>query len=289
MKASRVLLPFDGSPAALRAVELLSAYRGRQLAVSLLNVQSLPASVWPEGALDMALVEKALLEAGHAQLQPAAEKLARWKPAAQVRLGFPAPVITEQAAGAGLVVMGTRGSGVLHGFPIGSVALRVAHASPVPTILVKPQARLPAELGRKLRVLAGIDGSEPSLRAVQALVERRDWLGALDVQLVHVQQPLTVLETVLPPHDDVIGQWSTAAGETAARAARELLTRAGIPHHLHLTVGEAPAEIALLAQQTKSELVVLGTRGKGAAHHAFVGSVALKAAALSEVPVLLVR
>jgi nucleotide-binding universal stress UspA family protein len=33
--------------------------------------------------------------------------------------------------------------------------------------------------------------------------------------------------------------------------------------------------------------VALGTRGRGAAHHALVGSVALKAATLCEVPVLL--
>ena len=87
----------------------------------------------------------------------------------------------------------------------------------------------------------------------------------------------------------MIGQWSTAAGETAAQAARELLAREGVAHHLHLTVGDAAQEIALLAGQTKSELMVLGTRGKGAAHHAFVGSVALKAAAHSPIPVLLVR
>jgi nucleotide-binding universal stress UspA family protein len=35
--------------------------------------------------------------------------------------------------------------------------------------------------------------------------------------------------------------------------------------------------------------MVLGTRGLGAAHHALIGSVALKAASLATVPVLLVR
>jgi nucleotide-binding universal stress UspA family protein len=33
---------------------------------------------------------------------------------------------------------------------------------------------------------------------------------------------------------------------------------------------------------------VVGTRGRGAAHHALIGSVALKSAALTAVPVLLV-
>lgn len=285
-----VLLPFDGSPAALRAVELLAACDGPQaLEVSLLNVQSLPITVWPEGTLEMRLVENALLEAGHAQLQPALKRLAAFNPRSAVRLGFPADTIVREAARARFVAMGTRGTGALHGFALGSVALRVAHASPVPTLLVKPDAQLPAQLGRGLRVLAGVDGSEHALRAVQEIAAWRDLLGELEVHLVHVQQPLTLIETLLPPHDDVIGQWSTAAGETAAKAARDLLKREGIAHHLHLTVGDAAQEIALLAGQTKSGLMVLGTRGKGAAHHAFVGSVALKAAAHSPIPVLLVR
>jgi len=108
------------------------------------------------------------------------------------------------------------------------------------------------------------------------------------VHLVYVQRPLTVLEAVLPPHDDVIGQWSTQEGREATQAARELFRRVGIAQHLHLTVGDPALEVRTLAAQTSSDLVVLGTRGLGAAHHALVGSVALKAAALSSVPVMLV-
>ncbi|TAK84438.1 MAG: universal stress protein [Betaproteobacteria bacterium] len=111
----------------------------------------------------------------------------------------------------------------------------------------------------------------------------------MQVELVYVQPPLGLLARLLPPHDDVIHEWSSAAGEAAASRAREILRGAGIAHRLHLSVGDAPTEIALLAEQTAAELMVLGTRGLGAAHHALVGSVALKAAALSAVPVLLVR
>jgi nucleotide-binding universal stress UspA family protein len=109
------------------------------------------------------------------------------------------------------------------------------------------------------------------------------------VHLVHVQQPLTYLQSVLPPHDDVIGQWSTQEGERATQAARDLFGGKGIAQHLHLTVGDPALEVRTLAAQTASELVVLGTRGLGAAHHALIGSVALKAAVLCQVPVMLVR
>jgi nucleotide-binding universal stress UspA family protein len=126
------------------------------------------------------------------------------------------------------------------------------------------------------------------LRAAERLAAWRGWLGELEVHLVHVQQPLTVLQAVLPPHDDVVDQWSTKEGEQATQQARELFAREKIAHRLHLTVGDAALEIRTLAEQTSSDLVALGTRGLGAAHHALIGSVALKAAALSPVPVLLV-
>ena len=188
-----------------------------------------------------------------------------------------------------MIVMGTRGHGAIRGFALGSVAMRVAHASPLPVCLVRAESRLPAQLGRALRVMLAVDGSAPALRAAQVLVAWRDWLGELDVQIAYVQQPLSYLEAVLPPHDDVIQQWSTQAGESATQAVRDLFAREGVRHHLHLSVGDAAAELVHLATQASCELLVLGTRGLGAAHHAFVGSVALKAAAHAAMPVMLVK
>jgi nucleotide-binding universal stress UspA family protein len=209
---------------------------------------------------------------------------------AAVRLGRPAEAIAQEAVayGAEAIVMGTRGHGAMQGFALGSVALRVAHGNGPPVLLVKPDDRLPGTVGLRTKVLLAMDGSEPALRAAERLVAWRGWLGELDVHLVYVQEPLTMLQAVLPPHDDVIGQWSTREGEDATRKARELFARGKIAHHLHLTVGDPSREIMVLAEQTKADLIVVGTRGRGAAHHALIGSVALKSAALTAVPVLLV-
>jgi len=108
------------------------------------------------------------------------------------------------------------------------------------------------------------------------------------VHLAWVQQPLSYLVTVLPPPADATKQWSTREGEQAAEAAREMFSAEGIKHHLHLSVGDPALEMRSLASQAAADLVVLGTRGRGAAHHAFIGSVALKAAVLCSVPVVLV-
>jgi nucleotide-binding universal stress UspA family protein len=272
----KILLPFDGSPAALRAVELLAGYAGDAASLTPLVLHVQPQSP----------------NAGHTVLKPAVERLAAAgiAVAAEVRVGPPAPTILSEArlASAEVIVMGTRGEGTLHGFALGSVALRVVHGNGPPVVLVKPDDRLPEGLGKRMRVLLAMDGSEQALRAAERLVAWRDWLGELEVHLVYVQPPLTVLQAVLPPHDDVLKQWSTQEGERAAQQARELFTREKLAHHLHLTVGDAALEIRTLAEQTSSGLVVLGTRGLGAAHHALIGSVALKSAAASPVPVLLV-
>jgi nucleotide-binding universal stress UspA family protein len=290
-----IVLPVDDAPAAGRATELLTRYRGDsgQLDIVALNVQPALMALWPDVSVDFKRVEEGLLAIGRDIAERSAARLGAAGLSVErvVRLGLPADTIVREAQSreARLIVMGTRGEGALRGFAIGSVAMRVAHGSNVPVCLVKPDSKLPPQLGRSMRVLLALDGSEPALRAAETLVSWRGCLGALDVQIAYVQPPLTVLETVFPPHDDVIGQWSTQAGEEAVRPARERFAREGIRHHLHLSVGDAAVEIVHLADETGCELVVMGTRGRGAAHHTFVGSVALKVAAHASVPVVLVK
>jgi nucleotide-binding universal stress UspA family protein len=293
--STSILVPYDGSASAGRAVELVAGYRGdpAALRVALLNVQAPPVAWWPEAALDVRAIEAGMLEAGQGLVEVAAARLraAGLQAEAAVRLGLPADTIAReaQARGAALVVLGTRGHGALRGFALGSVALRVAHGAALPVCLVHPDAALPRALGRSLKVLLATDGSEPALRAAQALAAWREWLGELDVQIVHVQAPLTLAEQILPPHDDLVAQWSTKAAEEAASEPRKLFDSLKIKNHLHLSAGEAAPEIVHLCARLGCELAVLGTRGRGAAHHALVGSVALKVAAASPVPVLLVR
>lgn len=291
----KVLVPVDGSPAAARALELLAGYQGAKdaLRVTALNVQAPVAATYPEAAIAAQAIDESLLESGRRIAEGAARRLAAAGVAADAvaRLGLPASAIAEEAGarGADLVVMGTRGHGALRGFALGSVALRVAHGAPVPVCLVHPDSKLPAALGRSLRVMLAMDGSPPAQRAVRALAAWRPWLGELDVQVVHVQAPLTVAEQILPPHDDLVEQWSTKGATEATRESVALLESMGVKRHLHLSAGDAAEEIVHLAAKTGCEMIALGTRGRGAVHHALVGSVALKVAAASPLPVLLAR
>jgi len=97
---TKLLVPFDGSPAASRAVDLLAGYAGETaaLAAVLLNVQTRPVSLWPGAGLSAGAIDAALLDGARRTLEPAALRLhsAGIAAEAQVRLGMAAEVILRE-------------------------------------------------------------------------------------------------------------------------------------------------------------------------------------------------
>lgn len=291
-----LVLGVDPHASSARALAWVEAARGTRagMRVVAVHVQPRPVVAWPDPGLDMRAVEEALRLQGRERVAPVVTRLLAAGYAAQavVRLGSPAGEVLDEAqsAGAGLVVAGTRGEGLLQGFAIGSVALRIVHGSPVPVVVVRPDARIaPREEGRPLKVLVALDGSEPAARAADTLLAWRDWFGPMRADLLHVQAPLTLFEEILPPHDDVLRQWGRAQGEAAVRAVAARFADAGVTSDLQLLAGDPAPVILRRAAELDADLIALGSRGLGAAHHALVGSVALKVAAHATVPVLVSR
>lgn len=291
----RVLLPSDRSAASLQAVRMLADYRGDRARIQpvLLNVQRPVLRAWPGHGLDRAAVEDALREAGMAELRAAQEMLsgAGFAPELVVRLGHAPQAIVDQAqrADVGAIVMGTRGHGALGGFALGSVALRVAQSAERPVVLVKPESTLPAGLGTHVRIVLPVDGSEAATIAAVRIGRCGDALGRLQVDVVHFQQPLTVMEAMAPPHRDALSHWSGREADEAVAGARRALRASGVEHEIHILAGDPATGIARFAQERGADLIAMSTRGLGALHHAFIGSVALKTSYLSAVPVALLR
>jgi nucleotide-binding universal stress UspA family protein len=288
-----IIAAVDNSPASLQAARVLADYRGERerLAVVALNVQARPLTLWPRMAIDPDNLDEALLAEGRRSLEPACTLLAAAGLPVErvVRLGIPAQCIAEEAIrrGAAMIAIGTRGEGPLGGFALGSVALRVAHRAQAATMLVQPDTRLPDALGRGVRALVPLDGSSHAFRAVSFLLSSQDWLGQLHVDLVHVRPAPTVWEALLPA-EPAPEEWGSLEAERATRDARAALHAAATSYQLHEATGETAAQIVRLAGVLSSELIVMGTRGLGAVHHALIGSVAMKVALASAVPVVLV-
>ncbi len=142
MNAS-VLVPFDGSRCALRALDFAIAGARRDRAtVHVLNVQPplddygmVPAYLSPKQHRD------ATRYRAHALLEPALERLrrARVPCEAHVVWGEEAPSIdrTARRLRCGLIVMGTRGMGAIRSLLLGSTATKLIHLTRLPVTLVK--------------------------------------------------------------------------------------------------------------------------------------------------------
>ena len=144
---SKVLVPVDGSPASLRALDFAIEMTGQNPDTSLvlLNVQNISAmdladadmadaamgGDWQEAASQASA--KALKEAiGKAEAAGVAFKNI-------VRTGQTAEAIAQAARDEGIehIVMGTRGLGSIQGLLLGSVAMKVIHLAQVPITLLK--------------------------------------------------------------------------------------------------------------------------------------------------------
>lgn len=294
MTSLNILLAADDSEAALHAARLVAAYRGdAALRVTLLHVQRPPLRLSVQGGVDQVALEAALHEEGRHRLERARGILdaAGVKADVLVRIGMPAQTVLDVAReiAPDVLVMGGGRKGVAGGYALGSVALRVAPAASCAVVLVTPGMRLPTEAGRRLRVAMPVDGSPEASTAVQRLAACAAVLGTLQVDLVHFQPGLTLAAAMLPPHDDVLRQWSGNESALALQQAQQLLSDAGIAHQVHSLTGEPETAIAAFAQEQGAELVAMGSRGLGAMHHLLLGSVALGTVQCAGVPVAILR
>jgi len=144
MSPSKILIPVDGSPASLRAVDFAIEMVAQNPSTSLvlLHVQNIPAialadvSAMPTDWLDMA--------ASQASAQALKDAIGKSEGASVAfktlaRTGQTAEVIAQVAREEDVkhIVMGTRGLGGVQGLLLGSVATQVIHLAEVPITLIK--------------------------------------------------------------------------------------------------------------------------------------------------------
>ncbi len=137
--------------------------------------------------------------------------------------------------------------------------------------------------------LVPIDGSDTSLHSIpRVIANARECREAPKILLINVQPTL--------PNDigrfinaDTIREFHLESGMKALAAARDQLTAAGLPPELHVLTGEAATTITAFADSHGCSQILIGTRGHSGLAGTLLGSVAMKVAHLSSVPVLLVR
>jgi nucleotide-binding universal stress UspA family protein len=270
----RVLLAFDGSQAAHVAVDLARWMR------------------WPEGTvIRLAHVAPTVrLLGGLGPLLPvagtgadtgmmrAAESLRRAGLSVEARVlsgDGPADALLREAASmsADLIVAGHRGHGPLATVLLGSVARELAERSGCPVLV--------ARRTRCASLVFAEDGSDGAYRARRVLARWRIFTG-LPVQVVsvsHVRRPLlsgvapTMRDEAREAQSDLEAESRLAHRRLAEDAAQDLRL-AGLSASADVVEADAADGIIAAARHTDADLIVMGTRGRGAVARVVMGSVA---------------
>jgi len=166
-----------------------------------------------------------------------------------------------------------------------------AGAAKRPLAEVGGEAAAPvAEETKMHKLLLPIDGSAASLRAVDRLLELRDWYREpLEIHLLNVQHALHKDVGQFVAAEDVRGFFREES-ERELAAARARLDAAGVPYQHHAVVGDLAAEtIAHFAREHGIGQILMCTHGRSAVADLLLGSVAKGVLQHSDVPVILVR
>lgn len=133
-------------------------------------------------------------------------------------------------------------------------------------------------------ILVAWDGSEHAKRALDEAVDLARTQGAR-LTLLTVAAPLLVWPGYVPPISEA--DLISAAEKTLAEG--EALVPDGIPVSGRTAAGDPGAELVRRAGAADHDLIVMGSRGRGAVRSAFLGSVSHFVLNHTTVPVLIVH
>jgi nucleotide-binding universal stress UspA family protein len=138
-----------------------------------------------------------------------------------------------------------------------------------------------------MKILVAVDGSKPSLKAVQLLIDHADWYRSRPkVELVAVHLPVP---TVRHLNKTQVESYYAEEGEAMLAPAKKKLDAARLPYQARVLVGPVAETLVEHAGAQRCDLIYIGTRGMTAIGKALLGSTATKVLHISEIPVLLVK
>lgn len=275
---SCVLVATDGTPDAMGAVEMARLLAARDGArVEVLTVFDPPMQFYGLEAVGIAagvpspyglVAIEELRRRVEIQLAGVGGGASEWPISVKVDSCAPAIARFASECGAALVLMGLRPHVAVERWLGRGTLLRVIHLSHVPVLAVPADAR-----GLPQRVVAAVDLSELSLRAVQSLPA----LLAPGSQLHLVHATWAPLPGENWATMDWVKTYRTGVEERIEALASELRSSAALEVHVHVReTGDPAHEILRLADEVGAELIAAGSHGHGFLGRIVLGSVSSK-------------
>ncbi|MSQ53162.1 MAG: hypothetical protein EXR28_14895 [Betaproteobacteria bacterium] len=133
-------------------------------------------------------------------------------------------------------------------------------------------------------VLVPIDGSTNAVRAVRHVIDHFKRKSTVEVHLLNVQTPFS-RHIALFSRSENRETFHQVEAEKALRKAREMLESTGIPHSVHIEIGDKAALIAAAAKRLACDHIVIGAAQKNSVTRMLEASVTNRVIELSTVPV----
>jgi nucleotide-binding universal stress UspA family protein len=284
-----LVVALDGSTCAAHAFELTLALAGAETSTiavcSIADARPIYGILSPEVTVQEALTAIQDHAQGIVDDALAKARVAGIAARGSVLSGEPVYEIVSYATAmhGDAIVVGTHGRSGLKRLFLGSVAEGVLRSANLPVIVVREDSQ-PGER----RVLVAIDGSDCSLRALDAAAALAKSLGTelvvctvVDLARAAVlsggaaQLVEESLELLQSESKEILAEAVKRAGATARVTTRS-------------AEGEPTAEIERLATEIRPAFVVIGTHGRGGLSRAVMGSVAEGVVRRAPVPVIAV-
>ena len=288
-----MLIAVDGSEHALAAARCWSTWQGADPPHPVLLSVVPPAPYpWAGAGEDLVRIERDALALGEQRLRPARDAVAAAQRPCEVavRIGAPADVIVNEATHrrVALIALGTRGLTPLRGLLAGSVALRVAQTSPLPLWFSPPGAACPPTLGRRLRLLVAVDGSDSACAAARWAADAPAHFGDVHAELLCVQPAFSPFEGLMDAAAGRFDHWGERIGRDAIEAARAAMGDGPARVEGTVRTGEAAETVIARAEEIGADAIVVGPRGLGAVGQTLLGSVTSALLQVSHRPVVVV-
>ncbi len=113
-----------------------------------------------------------------------------------------------------------------------------------------------------LRILALVDGSKSSSRAVGYVIETSALCKeSPEIHLLNVQMPVTPGNIGRHVSHGDLDDYYHDEGMRALAPARKLLDEAGVKHAFHIGVGDIGETVAKYVKELSAQQIAMGTRG----------------------------
>lgn len=286
----RIVVGVDGSSSSTSSVQALAHFTPPE-ELTLVHALHLPdfsyPMITPELRTEAQIAVEALLrQEGEAILDEAQTHLPADSPHVQRvhQIGHPVDVIIETArtAQSNLIMLGARGLGPVKELILGSISHRVMMHAPCSTMIIK------APLTQLRKILLPIEGREDAEAALQFLA-LQPFRPPVEVEVFAVwPQPQLSWPTTVGQSDLLEIQAIEEARERM-KSITDRLIQMNVLCQANVGIGDPAFAILEQAKASQSDLIMMGTHGRGGLSRFLIGSVSHSVLHQASCAILIVR